>query len=81
MENGCRPQSGSCPADGLCGAGIDLWTGNARRAGQDLAFCLRAVQRPHARPSVYGGKVPQIRDLTSKLANDDRARDGAMFTV
>jgi len=68
--------------------------GNARCAGQHLAFCLGAVQRPAARPDpsagswvrafvcsarraaqFYGGKVTQARDLTSKLANDDRDED------
>jgi len=29
----------------------------------------------------YGGKVTQARDLTSKLANDDRAKCGRGFTV
>jgi hypothetical protein len=29
----------------------------------------------------YGGKVTQARDLTSKLANDDRAKCGRVFTV
>jgi hypothetical protein len=70
---------------------------SARRAGQHSAVLPGAVQRPTARPDPFVGSCahrfglsgrPVLwwqghagRDLTSKLANDDRAKCGRGLTV
>jgi hypothetical protein len=45
-----------------------------RVVGSFVSSARRAAQ-------FYGSKVTQVRDLTSKLANDDRAKYGRGFTV
>jgi hypothetical protein len=42
---------------------------------------VRLYARPVGPPSLFGGKVTQAREHTSKLGNGDRVRDGGGFTV
>jgi hypothetical protein len=54
---------------------------NARLDPSVVRGFVRLYARPVGAAQCNGGKVTQARDLTSKLANDDRAKYGRGFTV